>query len=93
MIFKTQTANQKNILKTLAFYLIYVLIAVIFFYILPNGMCAPGPNALLILLAPFIVGIFTIVNLIKTLINKEHLGSLIIHFAVLIILLILIFLM
>jgi len=91
MIFKTQTESQKNILKTLIFYFAYILIALLFFYTLPNGMCAPGPNALLILLAPFIVGIFTIVNLIKTFLNREHLGSLIIHFTILIILLVLIF--
>jgi succinate-acetate transporter protein len=90
MNFKNLTASQKNILKTLAFYLIYILIALILFYMLPNGICAPGPNAILILLAPFIVGIFTIVNLIKTFLNKEHLSSLIIHFSILIVLLILI---
>lgn len=91
MIFKTQTTTQKNILKTLAFYLVYTLIAIIFFYVLPSGMCAPGINAALILLAPFIVGVFTIVNLINTFLNRKHLGSLIIHFTILIILLILIF--
>ena len=87
---KNITPTQKNILRTLTFYLMYTLVALILFYVLPNGICAPGPNSILILLIPFVVGIFTIINLIKTFINKEHIGSLIIHFCILIFLLILI---
>lgn len=90
MIFKNLPNNKKNILKTLAFYLIYVSVRIIFFYSLPGGAHAPGPDAILILLAPFVVGKFTLVNVVKVFQNREYFGSLVIHFSILIVLLILI---
>lgn len=90
MIFESLSNSKKNILKTFGFYVAYVLLALLSFYTLPGGICAPGPNAILILLAPFVVGIFTLINLIKVFNDKIHLGSLIIHFVVFFALLILI---
>lgn len=91
MNFENLSNNKKNILKTLTFYLAYVLLALFLFYALPGGICAPGPNAILILLAPFIVGTFTVINLIRTFLNNEHLGSLIIHVIILFVFIILIY--
>ncbi len=91
MTFKNLPNNIKNSLKTLAFYLIYVSVTIIFFYTLPGGAHAPGPDAILILLAPFVVGIFTVINLVRVFQNREHSGSLVIHFSILIVLLILIY--
>lgn len=68
------------------FYIFYILLTIIGMKTLPGGYCAPGPNAILILLAPFVVGLFTIINAVKTYLNREHLGSLLIHSFVLLVL-------
>ena len=87
MKFEKISASRKNVLLTLAFYLLYLLItAILFFTIKGAPMCGPGPNAILIIIFPFIVGILFIVNLIKTYVDRENFGSLIIHSIILLIL-------
>lgn len=89
MHLKNLSKSKKNILKTILFYAIYIALALIAFQVLPGGYCTPGPNAIPILLAPFLIGLFTLINLARTFINREYLGSLLIHASVLIVLLIL----
>lgn len=86
MSFKNLSNTQRNSVKTVVFYAVYILLTVIGMKTLPGGYCGPGPNAILILLAPFVVGLSTIINGIRTYLNREHLGSLLIHSFVLVVL-------
>jgi hypothetical protein len=80
----------KNGLLTFIFYCIYFLVAYILWLVLPSGVCAPGPNAILILVLPFVSGIFTVINLVKVYFNYNLVFSLLIHFLVLLTFLLLI---
>lgn len=82
-MFTNLSNTQKNSAKTVVFYVLYILLTIIGMKTLPGGYCAPGPNAILIVLAPFIVGLLTIVSAVRTYLNKEHLGSLLVHIFVL----------
>jgi hypothetical protein len=69
----------KNSLKTALFYGIYFIVAFIFWFLLPSGICAPGLNAILILALPFVAGSFTIINLFKIYFDRNLIISLAIH--------------
>lgn len=75
--------KHKNGLITFIFYCIYFLVAYILWLVLPSGVCAPGPNAILILLLPFVSGIFTVKNLVKVYFDNNLVLSLLIHFLIL----------
>lgn len=75
---------KKNSLKTTVFYLAYFLVAYLSFLVFPGGpSCGPGVNAIPMLLFPFVVGVLTIINLVRLCLSRDHLGSVIIHALVL----------
>ena len=92
MKFEDLSAKRKNTFLTIGFYLLYASIAALLFFALSGSpRCGPGPNAILIVVFPFVVGILTLLNIIKTVVNRDHVGSLAIHLLIAIVLLFLIF--
>ncbi|MFT3794922.1 hypothetical protein [Flavobacterium sp.] len=89
--FKNLSPANRNTALTGIFYLCYFLVCFLFFWLFPGGpSCGPGVNAIPMLLLPFVVGILTVVNLVRLCLNRDHLGSVLIHSVVLLALVILV---
>jgi hypothetical protein len=75
--------KSKSMILTIGFYLIYAVITFILLFTLPGSpKFGLGLNALLIVFFPFVVGLLLVINLIKTYVDRENIGSLIIHFLI-----------